>query len=337
MNRNDFNFTLPQELIAQYPLPNRSDSRLLHYNRATGHHAHHVFSDLADFLEPGDLLVMNDSRVIPARLCGRKASGGNVELLVERVTGDGLFLAHIKASKSPKTGGVIHLDSGWKIVILGREDDLYQCSVEGDVLTMLQAIGHMPLPPYITRTDEGLDLERYQTVYSRHEGSVAAPTAGLHFDESVFARLKARGIGIAYSTLHVGAGTFRPVRCESILDHKMHHERFTVTDTLCEAVLATRAAGKRVIAVGTTAMRSLESAASEGEFRACSRDTDIFITPGYTFKVCDGLITNFHLPESTLLMLVSAFIGHEQAMALYQTAIEQRYRFFSYGDATLLL
>ncbi len=337
MNRDDFNFTLPPELIAQYPLANRSDSRLLLYHRATGGHAHHSFSALADFLEPGDLLVMNDSRVIPARLYGRKASGGQVELLVERVTGEGLFLAHIKASKSPKTGGVIHLDRGWTIEILGRDDDLYQCSIEGDVFAMLQAIGHMPLPPYITRTDEGLDLDRYQTVYARHQGSVAAPTAGLHFDEGVLARLKARGIGIAYSTLHVGAGTFRPVRCESIRDHKMHRERFTVTDALCEAVIATRAAGGRVIAVGTTALRSLESAACDGELRACSRDTDIFITPGYSFKICDGLITNFHLPESTLLMLVSAFIGHEQAMALYRTAIEQRYRFFSYGDATLLL
>ncbi|HBI22585.1 MAG TPA: tRNA preQ1(34) S-adenosylmethionine ribosyltransferase-isomerase QueA [Legionella sp.] len=337
MNKQDFNFTLPPELIAQYPLVNRSDSRLLTYHRATGRHEHHSFHALADFLEPGDLLVMNDSRVIPARLYGRKASGGQVELLVERVVGEGAFLAHIKASKSPQPGGVIHLDEGWRIHILGREDDLYQCSVEGDVDVMLQSIGHIPLPPYITRTDETLDLERYQTVYARHSGSVAAPTAGLHFDDVVLAQLKARGVGIAYSTLHVGAGTFRPVRCDSILDHKMHNERFTVSDTLCQAVHATRAAGRRVIAVGTTALRSLESAVLDGELRACSGDTDIFISPGYTFKICDGLITNFHLPESTLLMLVSAFIGHQEAMALYKVAIEQRYRFFSYGDASLLL
>ena len=236
-----------------------------------------------------------------------------------------------------KPGGVIHLDKGWRIKIIGRQDDLYQCSVDGDVDSMLQAIGHIPLPPYITRTDEMLDLDRYQTVYAKHHGSVAAPTAGLHFDDTVLAQLKARSVGIAYSTLHVGAGTFRPVRCDAILDHKMHHERFTVSEALCQAVHATRAAGKRVIAVGTTSLRSLESAACDGELRACSGDTDIFITPGYSFKVCDGLITNFHLPESTLLMLVSAFIGHEQAMALYRTAIEQRYRFFSYGDASLLL
>lgn len=337
MNKQDFNFILPPELIAQYPLANRSDSRLLTYHRATGRHEHHSFNALADFLEPGDLLVMNDSRVIPARLYGRKASGGQVELLVERVMGEGAFLAHIKASKSPKPGGVIHLDKGWRIKIIGRQDDLYQCSVDGDVDSMLQAIGHIPLPPYITRTDEMLDLDRYQTVYAKHHGSVAAPTAGLHFDDTVLAQLKARSVGIAYSTLHVGAGTFRPVRCDAILDHKMHHERFTVSEALCQAVHATRAAGKRVIAVGTTSLRSLESAACDGELRACSGDTDIFITPGYSFKVCDGLITNFHLPESTLLMLVSAFIGHEQAMALYRTAIEQRYRFFSYGDASLLL
>lgn len=337
MNKQDFNFTLPPELIAQYPLENRTDSRLLTYSRRTGNIEHHAFNALAKFLEPGDLLVMNDSRVIPARLYGHKASGGHVELLVERVIGEGVFLAHIKASKVLKPGGIIYLDKGWQIEMMGRQDDLFECSVDGDVDAMLQAIGHIPLPPYISRTDEKLDLDRYQTVYARHKGSVAAPTAGLHFDDAVLAELKAQGVGIAYATLHVGAGTFRPVRSDAIQDHKMHKERFTVTDALCQAVRETHAAGKRVIAVGTTALRSLESAACDGELRACSRDTDIFITPGYSFKVCDGLITNFHLPESTLLMLVSAFIGHEQAMALYQTAIEQRYRFFSYGDATLLL
>ena len=337
MKKSDFNFILPPELIAQYPLANRSDSRLLTYRRDTGRSEHHAFKDLAEFFEPGDLLVMNDSRVIPARLYGRKASGGQVELLVERILDNGEFLAHIKASKSPRAGGIIHLDKNWSIDILGRQDDLYHCHLDGDLDAMLHDIGHVPLPPYITRTDETMDLSRYQTVYARHKGSVAAPTAGLHFDETVLASLKARGVSIAYSTLHVGAGTFRPVRCDEIKDHKMHFERFTVTDELCDAVNTTRAAGKRVIAVGTTALRSLESAAMSGELRACSGDTDIFISPGYQFKVCNGLITNFHLPESTLLMLVSAFIGHAQAMALYQEAIENGYRFFSYGDASLLL
>lgn len=337
MKKTDFNFVLPSELIAQYPLPNRSDSRLLTYRRDTGRCEHHAFKELADFFEPGDLLVMNDSRVIPARLYGRKASGGLVELLVERVMENGEFLAHIKASKAPKAGSVIHLDNKWRLEVLGRQDDLYHCHVDGDLDAMLHEIGHIPLPPYITRADESLDLNRYQTVYARHKGSVAAPTAGLHFDETVLANLKARGVSIAYSTLHVGAGTFRPVRCDDIKDHKMHFERFTVTEALCDAVNAAHAAGKRVIAVGTTALRSLESAASDGTLRACSRDTDIFISPGYQFKVCDGLITNFHLPESTLLMLVSAFIGHAKAMALYHEAIEKGYRFFSYGDASLLL
>ena len=337
MKRQDFDFVLPPELIAQYPLASRSDSRLLTYQRSTARCEHHAFKTLAEFLEPGDLLVMNDSRVIPARLYGHKASGGQVELLLERMTEPGEFLAHIKASKSPKPGGFIHLDNGWRVEILGRQDDLYHCRVDGDVDVMLHEIGHVPLPPYITRTDESLDLNRYQTVYARHKGSVAAPTAGLHFDEDVLERLRLRGVGLAYSTLHVGAGTFRPVRCDDLDDHKMHFERFTINEALCTAVNATKAAGKRVIAVGTTALRSLESAARFGELQACSGDTDIFITPGFQFKICDGLITNFHLPESTLLMLVSAFIGYEQAMELYRVAIEERYRFFSYGDASLLL
>jgi len=337
MKKAAFNFDLPVELIAQYPLATRSDSRLLVYHRSTGECAHREFKNLADFLKPGDLLVMNDSQVIPARLYGHKASGGKVELLVERLLGHNDFWAHIKASKSPKAGTVIHLDHDWHLTIVSKQDDLYHCQVNGDVDTMLHAIGHIPLPPYITRSDESLDLNRYQTVYARYKGSVAAPTAGLHFDETVLDSLQKSGINIAYSTLHVGAGTFRPVRSENISDHKMHYERFTVSEALCQAVLDTKRAGGRVIAVGTTALRSLESAASDGRLQACTRDTNIFIFPGYTFKVCDGLITNFHLPESTLLMLVSAFIGHEQAMNLYRVAIEQRYRFFSYGDASLLL
>lgn len=337
MKTQEFNFELPPELIAQYPLAHRSDSRLLKYCCTIGEYQHHQFTDLINFIEPGDLLVMNDSKVIPARLYGRKASGGKVELLVERINGDGTFLAHIKASKSPKADTLIYLDNNWCIEILAKQDDLYYCKVNGDIDVMLHQIGHIPLPPYIARADEGLDLKRYQTVYAVHKGSVAAPTAGLHFDDAVLASLKAKGVNFAYTTLHVGAGTFRPVRSDNIKDHKMHYERFTVSEEVCAAVRKARLAGKRVIAVGTTALRSLESAAHNGELQACSRETDIFIYPGYQFQICDGLITNFHLPESTLLMLVSAFIGYEQAMELYRVAIAERYRFFSYGDASLLL
>lgn len=337
MKRQDFNFYLPPELIAQYPLANRRDSRLLIYQKRTGNYEHRRFQSLPDYLQPGDLLVMNDSRVIPARLYGHKITGGQVELLLERMLNEQDFLAHIKASKAPKAGSLIQLANDWRIEILGRQDDLYHCRTQGNVDTMLHDIGHIPLPPYITRTDESLDLNRYQTVYARHKGSVAAPTAGLHFDDVVLNSLKQRGVDIAYVTLHVGAGTFRPVRCEHIAEHKMHTERYTITQPLCDAVKTAKNAQKRVIAVGTTALRTLESAQRFGELQASSGDTDIFITPGFDFKVCDGLITNFHLPESTLLMLVSAFIGHEQTMDLYRVAIEKQYRFFSYGDATLLL
>ncbi len=337
MNKQDFNFDLPEELIAQYPLANRRDSRLLAYNRQTEALSHHQFKDLASFFEPGDLLVLNNSKVIPARLYGNKASGGKVELLVERLYGDESFLAHIKASKAPKAGTFIHLDKGWQIEVLKKIDDLYHCQAKGEVDLMLQQIGHIPLPLYISRPDEKADTDRYQTVYALHKGSVAAPTAGLHFDEKLLQQLREKGVEIAFSTLHVGAGTFRPVRCDAIKDHKMHSEQFIVSEELCEAVNKTKAAGKRVIAGGTTALRSLESAAFAGILKPCSGDTDIFIYPGYKFQICDGLMTNFHLPESTLLMLVSAFIGHKQAMALYQEAIQQKYRFYSYGDASLLL
>lgn len=337
MKRQAFDFELPPALIAQYPLANRSDSRLLVYHRATGAHEHQHFKNIVDFLEPGDLLVMNDSKVIPARLYGQKDTGGKVELLVERVTGADSFLAHIKASKSPKAGTVIHLGAEWALTVLAKHDDLYECRTNAKVELMLDEVGHVPLPPYITRTDESLDLNRYQTIYAKHKGSVAAPTAGLHMDDQVLATLKAKGINLAYSTLHVGAGTFRPVRSENILDHTMHREQFIVSEALCEAVKQTRALKKRVIAVGTTALRCLESAARQGELQACTGDTDIFIYPGYQFQICDGLVTNFHLPQSTLLMLVSAFIGHKETMDLYGTAISHQYRFFSYGDACLFL
>lgn len=338
MNKKDFNFELPASLIAQYPLPNRSDSRLLSYNRQTGKHSHHGFSSLVDFLEAGDLLVMNNTKVIPARLYGHKKTGGKVELLLERMDGEHSFWAHIKASKALKPGGLIQLDKGFHLEITERDGDLFHATVHGGTVPMLlEEVGHIPLPPYITRADERLDLNRYQTIYAIHDGSVAAPTAGLHFDETIFARLQEKGIGIAYTTLHVGAGTFQPVRCERILDHKMHSEYFTISEALATAVNQTRANGKRVIAVGTTSLRSLESGVVNGELKPCSRYTDIFIYPGYTFQLCDGLVTNFHLPESTLLMLVAAFIGHEPVMTLYQDAIKARYRFFSYGDACLFL
>lgn len=337
MRKQDFYFDLPPELIAQYPLPNRRDSRLLTYDRERKERGHYEFKEIGRFLNPGDLLVMNDTKVIPARLYGQKHSGGKVELLVERITGPQTFLAHIKASKALKPGGKIYLGQGHQLEVIDRQDDLFVCKANADVLATLHELGHIPLPPYISRDDETLDEQRYQTVYAKYEGSVAAPTAGLHFDDVVLADLKERGVGIAHVTLHVGAGTFRPVRCDNILEHKMHSEQFTISRELCAAVHATKAAGKRVIAVGTTALRSLESAARGGQLAPCSQDTDIFIYPGFQFKICDGLMTNFHLPESTLLMLVSAFIGHEEAMALYQEAIEKKYRFFSYGDTSLLL
>jgi S-adenosylmethionine:tRNA ribosyltransferase-isomerase len=337
MKKQDFYFDLPQELIAQYPLANRTDSRLLVHRRETDQTEHHHFKELPTLIESGDLLVMNNTKVIQARFYGTKSSGGHVEFLVERVLDDRRFLAHIKASKALKTGATVTISSDWSVEMLKRHDDLFECQSNGDVHAMLEAVGHMPLPPYIKRADEGFDQERYQTVYAHHKGSVAAPTAGLHFDEPLLQALRERGVQIAFTTLHVGAGTFRPVRCENILEHKMHCEQFEITPALVDAVNKTRALGKRVIAVGTTALRSLESAVVDGELVAGARETDIFIFPGYEFKICDGLITNFHLPESTLLMLVSAFIGYPQTMALYQEAIAQHYRFFSYGDACLLL
>lgn len=337
MRKQDFYYDLPQELIAQYPRANRSDSRLLTYCKTKKQYEHHQFKSLPTFLEPGDLLVMNDSKVIPARLYGHKQSGGKVELLLERLCDADSFWAHIKASRAPKPGTVIQCEKSWALEITAREEDLFHCKANGDVDKMLHEIGHIPLPPYINRSDEDLDLNRYQTVYARHKGSVAAPTAGLHFDDAILSRLKEKGVNLAYSTLHVGAGTFQPVRCENISDHKMHSEFFTISDELCHAVHEAKQNGKRVIAVGTTAMRSLESAAENGILKPCRRNTDIFISPGYSFQICDGLITNFHLPESTLLMLVAAFIGHQEVMDLYLTAVAERYQFFSYGDATLLL
>jgi len=337
LKKSDFYFDLPEALIAQFPLAQRADSRMLVYQRANQTHAHRSFRDLPEFLHPGDLLVFNDSRVIPARLFGHKASGGRVEVFVERVVSEHQFWAHIRASKAPKSGTEIKVGDHWSLKVVEKKEDLYWCETSNNIEDMLEAVGHMPLPPYITRQDDNSDLQRYQTIYAKHKGSVAAPTAGLHFDEKIFAELEKNGVELGYTTLHVGAGTFQPVRCDNINEHKMHAEWFTVDETLCAKVAQAKDRGRRVIAVGTTALRSLESAAVGGELYPCQRDTSIFIQPGYQFQICDGLITNFHLPESTLLMLVSALIGHEKTMALYAMAIEQKYRFFSYGDVSLLL
>lgn len=341
MKKQDFHFDLPQELIAQHPLENRTDSRLLAYSRHNKSLQHQLFTDLTNHLQAGDLLVMNNSKVIPARFYGTKETGGKVEFLIERLQDEQSFFAHIRASKAPRAGMRIFLEKGWTIRILEKCDDLYHCILDNSdasLDTMLEDIGHMPLPLYIDRQDEIQDRQRYQTVYALHKGSVAAPTAGLHFDEILLKQLQEKGIRLAYSTLHVGAGTFRPLRTEAITDHIMHTERCMVSQDLCDLVNETKASKHRVIAVGTTALRCLETAASkDGLLQPYDADTNIFIYPGYQFKICDGLITNFHLPESTLLMLVSAFIGHTETMALYQEAMVEKYRFYSYGDACLFL
>lgn len=337
MQRSDFYYALPEELIAQFPTRNRRDSRLLHLPAGEAAVCDRQFTDLPDLLSPGDLLVFNDTRVMRARLYGHKASGGRVELLVERVLQPEQGLAHIKASKSPRSGSRILLDGGGILEVLGRAEDLFLvAAVESDLPTLMAQSGHIPLPPYISRDDQAVDVERYQTVYSRREGAVAAPTAGLHFDMEMLSRLDAMGIEQAHVTLHVGAGTFRPVRVDRLEEHVMHSEYVEVSAAVCEQVRATRARGGRVIAVGTTSVRSLESASQGGEIRPLYGDTRLFITPGYEFHTVDAMVTNFHLPESTLLMLVSAFSGYERIMAAYRHAIEQRYRFFSYGDAMLL-
>ena len=350
MKRTDFNYELPPELIAQQPLPQRSDSRLLVLEGAADRETsilHRHFRDLPEFLRPEDLLVFNDTRVIPARLWGQKETGGKLELLIERVTGTHTALAHIRASKSPKPGTKILLSANqneapgaYTLVVSAREGDLFSisCPEETPLSEILEAIGHMPLPPYIERGDQALDRERYQTVYARREGAVAAPTAGLHFTEELLARTDAMGVRRAHITLHVGAGTFQPVRADDIEQHVMHREYIEVDEDVVAAVQETRTRGGRIVAVGTTAVRALESASQAiGGIQAFTGDTDIFIYAGYRFRSVDAMITNFHLPESTLLMLVSAFAGRAPIMAAYAEAIERRYRFFSYGDAMLLL
>jgi S-adenosylmethionine:tRNA ribosyltransferase-isomerase len=334
----DFDFALPPELIAQHPAPERSASRLLDGRGAVP--VDRIFRELPSLLAAGDLLVFNDTRVIKARLHGRKAdSGGAVEALVERVLPGFEVLAHLRASKSPRAGVVVRFAEAFDAEVLGRagpDDELFHLRFPADPFALLQAHGHVPLPPYIAHADEPDDERRYQTVFAAKPGAVAAPTAALHFDEPLLAALAARGVQTARVTLHVGAGTFQPVRAERIEDHRMHSEWFEVSADCVEAVAAAKARGGRVVAVGTTSVRSLESAARSGALQPMQGDTDIFITPGFGFRIVDALVTNFHLPRSTLMMLVSAFAGHAHVMALYRHAIEARYRFFSYGDAMLL-
>ena len=334
----DFDFELPPALIAQHPAPERSASRLLDGRGPLP--VDRVFRELPGMLAPGDLLVLNNTRVIKARLFGEKPTGGAVEALVERLLPGNEVLAHLRASKSPKPGSLIRFASGgFEAEVLGRsgpEGDLFHLRFPADPLALLDAFGHVPLPPYITHADAADDVARYQTVFAQHPGAVAAPTASLHFDAAVLAALAARGVASAQVTLHVGAGTFQPVRSNNLAEHKMHSEWYAVGQATVDAIATTRAAGGRIVAAGTTTLRALESAALGGQLVAGAGDTDVFITPGFPFKVVDSLITNFHLPKSTLLMLVSAFAGHDHRCALYHHAIEAGYRFFSYGDAMLL-
>ena len=332
MKRSDFNYSLPEELVAQYPTEKRGGSRLLCLQGGSDEIADRWFSDLPDLLHPGDLLVFNDTRVMHARMYGEKETGGKVEILIERVLEPHRAVVHLRASKSPKAGSKVLISDVAKLEVTGRQDDLFELySPDLDFMALMQQIGHMPLPPYISRDDELVDDERYQTIYADRPGAVAAPTAGLHFDQAMLDRLSEKGVEQAKVTLHVGAGTFRPVRVDRLEDHVMHSEYVEVSAGTCAQVHATRARGGRVVAVGTTSVRSLESASADGSLKSFQGDTRLFITPGYRFRSVDLLITNFHLPESTLLMLVSAFSGYEQIMAAYCHGIEQKYRFFSYG------
>jgi S-adenosylmethionine:tRNA ribosyltransferase-isomerase len=331
---SDFDFDLPQELIAQLPLAERSASRLLHVDGSTCHDR--MFADIVDLVQPGDLLVFNDTRVLKARFFGMKETGGKVEALVERVLDSRTVLAQVRASKTPQPGTKIRLEDAFDVVVGERAGEFFTLTFPSDVFDLIDAHGRLPLPPYIEHAADKFDEQRYQTVYAKTPGAVAAPTAGLHFDEALLEKLRAKGVGFAYVTLHVGAGTFQPVRTENLAEHKMHSEWYTIPAETVEAVKSAKAAGRNVVAVGTTSMRALESASQSGELKAGSDDTRLFITPGYTFKTVDRLITNFHLPKSTLLMLVSAFAGYDEIRNAYQHAITQRYRFFSYGDAMLL-
>lgn len=334
---SDFDFALPPELIAQHPAPERSASRLLDGRGPLPRDA--AFRELPSLLQPGDLLVVNDTRVVKARLMGEKPTGGVVEALIERVLPNHEVLAHLRASKSPRAGGLVRFADAFDAQVLGRagpDNALFHLRLPDDPFVLMARHGHVPLPPYITHDDAAEDVERYQTVFAARPGAVAAPTASLHFDEGVLQALAARGVQRAAVTLHVGAGTFQPVRSETIAEHRMHSEWFEVPADTVAAIERTRAAGGRIVAAGTTSLRALESAARGGALAVGQGETDLFITPGFQFRVVDLLVTNFHLPKSTLMMLVSAFAGHAHVMALYRHAIEARYRFFSYGDAMVL-
>ncbi len=338
MKLSDFDYQLPAELIAYEPLTERSSSRLLVVDEATETFTDKHFYELSQFLKTGDLLVFNNTKVIPARLYGQKASGGKLEVLIERVQTPQQALAHIRASKAPKAGTLLELEASFQATVLGREGELFKLTIspEQNWFELLDKHGHIPLPPYIERPDLASDRERYQTVYAQKLGAVAAPTAGLHFDEALLAKLAVQGIETTTVTLHVGAGTFQPVRTENLSQHRMHAEYVDVSQEACDSIQACKARGGRVVAVGTTSVRSLETAAQTGKIQPYTGDTRLFIQLGYEFKVVDLLITNFHLPQSTLLILVSAFAGYKTIKQAYQHAIKQNYRFFSYGDAMLL-
>lgn len=348
MKTRDFHYTLPEQLIAQKPCDIRSQSRLLHYSRTDQSIEHLLFNNIIDLIQADDLLVFNNTRVIPARIYGYKATGGKVEILIERLSGEFRCLAQIKASKTPKPGSTLTLCANtddqqqnkaqFEVTVEGREGDMFVLTTQGghSIAGIMEAIGHMPLPPYISREDTVEDYSRYQTVYAESPGAVAAPTAGLHFDESLLEKIKNKGIDTAYVTLHVGAGTFQPVRSELIEQHKMHFEYLEVPQETVDKCQQTRQNGGRIIAVGTTTVRSLEAASQTGRLQAFRGETDIFIYPGYTFKSIDALLTNFHLPESTLLILISAFAGKDEMLRCYAEAVAQQYRFFSYGDAMFI-
>jgi len=335
MRKSDFHYSLPAELIAQFPASPRTASRLMHLDGASGAVRDLRFTDLPSLLRAGDLLVFNDTRVIPARVHGRKDSGGRIEVLIERIRDAHRVLAQVRASKPPKPGQKLALEGDVTVEVRGREGEFYELAFDGEapVTEVLERIGHVPLPPYITRPDETTDRERYQTVYARHRGAVAAPTAGLHFDAAMLAALEVRGVERAFVTLHVGAGTFQPVRVDDISEHRMHAESLSVSPATCDRIKAAKQEGRRVVAVGTTVVRALETAAHDGSIVPFEGETDIFIYPGYGFRVVDALLTNFHLPESTLLMLVCAFGGTANVLNAYRHAVEEKYRFYSYGDA----
>ena len=336
MKVSDFDYELPPELIARFPPEERSGGRLLHLEASTGVINHLRFLDIVDLVHPEDLMILNNTRVIPARLFGRKQTGGKVEILLERILSETTALAQVRASKSPKPADMIVLDGHFEIKVLDREGEFFLLDFPESVLAMTKRFGNMPLPPYMQRDDETLDAERYQTIYASRPGAVAAPTAGLHFDTEIFDKLSKKGVSFTELTLHVGAGTFQPVRVNSLEDHQMHQELVKVDVSVCEAVERCRSRQGRLIAVGTTSVRSLETATQNGVLRPYEGDTDLFIYPGYQFQAVEAMVTNFHLPRSTLLMLVSAFAGWENILRAYEEAIQESYRFFSYGDAMLI-